>query len=139
MHKALVNMYLYLVTIPDRLYPFKCQIEGQWVRGRRSYEQAVNQALQTYGLHRLGFKLMVYRQAFHFLGSVLFIVAATVVSQELIGSERALYVLLCAAIIALAFQEFYVHPRLYGQRARKGVIDLLAWVTPMALYFFFFI
>lgn len=139
MRKAFLDVYLYIVTIPDRLYPFKCEIEGQWVRGKRSYEQAVNEALETYGLHRLGFKLMFYRQTFHFLGSVLFIVAATLVSQELIGSERALYVLLFAAIIALAFQEFYVHPRLYGQKVKKGVIDLAAWVVPIALYFFFFI
>ncbi|MDB5225326.1 MAG: hypothetical protein JWL87_278 [Candidatus Adlerbacteria bacterium] len=132
------NTYLYLVTLPDRLYPFRCEIEGQWVRGRRSYEQAVERALVQHGLHRLGYKLTLYRETFHFVGSVVLVVAATIVSKTFFGSETALYVLLGTVIVALFFQEFYLHPKLYGQRYKKGVIDLLSWITPMAAYFFLF-
>jgi len=138
MREAMQKMYLYLITIPDRLYPFKSEIEGQWVRGQRSYEQAVNTALEKYGLGRLGYKLMLYRETFHFIGSILFITFSTVIAKNLFGSDIALYVLLAAAIVALAFQEFYVHPKSFGQHTRKGVADWLVWVTPMVIYLLLF-
>lgn len=126
------------MTLPDRLYPFACQVEGSWVRGRRSYEQAVEQALETYGLNRLGYKLTIYRETFHFLGSIICIVLAALLSKLLFGSDTALYAVLVAAVVALFYQEFYLHPKLYGQHYQKGVTDLLAWLTPMAAYFFLF-
>lgn len=138
MKEAIRKSYTFIVTLPDRLYPFKNEIEGKWVRGQRSYEQAVNRALEQYGLGRLGYKLMLYRETFHFLGSILFIVSATFISKQLFGSDIALYVLLAAAVIALAFQEFYVHPKNYGQHTRKGVADWLVWVAPMVVYLVFF-
>ena len=138
MREVIRKSYVFLVTLPDRLYPFKSEIEGQWVRGQRSYEQAVNQALEKYGLGRLGYKLMLYRETFHFLGSILFILWATAISKILFGSDIALYVLLIAAILALAVQEFYIHPKSYGQHARKGVADWLVWVVPMVAYLLFF-
>src|SRR3989344_7765710 len=124
--RSFKNTYGYFLTLPDRMYPFACEVGGEWVRGRRSYEQAAARALENYGLGRLGYKLMLYRELFHFAGSILFIISATLISKILFGSEVALYVLLAAAIMALSFQEFYVHPKHYGQRARKGVID---WLT----------
>jgi hypothetical protein len=131
--------YDYLVTFPDRWYPFAAEVEGQWVRGHRSYEQAVARSLDVYGAGRLGYKLTLYRETFHFIGSVLFIIAATVLSERLLGSDAALYTLLVAAVAALTFQEFYVHPRRYGQRFKKGVADWLSWVMPMALYVLLFL
>lgn len=124
------------MTLPDRLYPFSCEIEGTLVRGRRSYEQAVERALETYGLNRLGYKLTLYREFFHFLGSVIFIIVATLLSKIFFGSDTALYVLLGAAVTALFFQEFYLHPKLYGQHFKKGATDLFVWLAPMASYFF---
>lgn len=132
------NLYHYFVVLPDRLYPFKCKIGGKIVRGQRSYEQAVNRALKLYGLNRLGYKLTLYREVFHLIGSITFILIATVVSKELFGSDTALYVLFGAAVVALFFQEFYVHPKFYGQHYQKSVVDWLAWVLPMASYFFLF-
>jgi hypothetical protein len=128
------NGYRYLITIPDRLYPFKREIEGKWVRGQRSYEAAVNDALEKYGLGKLGYKLTLYRETFHFVGSLLFIVFATLIAKNLFGSDAALYVLLLLAMMALAYQEFYLHPRTYGQLARKGVTDWLVWAVPMIIY-----
>lgn len=133
------NLYLFLVTLPDRLYPFRNDIGGQLVRGQQSYQQAVNRALETYGFNRLGYKLTLYRETFHLLGSIIVIVLATVVSKTLFGSDTALYVLLGTAIAALFFQEFYVHPKLYGQHFKKGVTDILVWVTPMVAYFVLFV
>jgi hypothetical protein len=79
---------------------------------------------------------MFYRELLHFLGSILFIVSATLISEDLFGSEIALYVLLGAAIIALSYQEFYLHPKLYKQHVRKGLIDWFTWVMPMVTYVF---
>ncbi len=124
------------MTIPDRFYPFGSKIDGEWVRGRRSYERAVKQAIRKYGLGRIGYKLVLYREVFHLIGSILFIIFATLVSKEFFGSDAALYVLLGAAIVALAFQEFYVHPKHFGQHARKGIADYLVWVVPMLVYIF---
>jgi hypothetical protein len=132
------KMYEFLVTLPDRFYPFANEINGRRIRGIRSYKKAVAHALKKNGVGRLGYKLMIYRQTFHFIGSVLFIVFATLISQDLFGSEAALYVLLCMAIVALMYQEFYLHPRMYGQRAVKGVVDLFSWVTPIVAYFILF-
>lgn len=135
--QALVkNAYLFFVTLPERLYPFKSRVRGEWVRGRRSYEKAMNEALRKYGIGKIGYKLLLYREVFHFFGSVLFIIAATVISNELFGSEKALYVLMGAAILAFGFQEFYMHPRTYGQRTQKGILDWLSWVVPMIVYAF---
>jgi hypothetical protein len=134
MRQALRNLYEFIETVPDRLYPFMNEVEGQWVRGRKSYMHTLSHAFETYGPHRMGYKLTCYRAAFHFLGSVIFIVFAALVSQNLFGSETALYVLIAAATIALFFQEFYSHPKRYGQLRRKGVIDWLTWVTPMMIY-----
>lgn len=126
--------YYYIVTLPDRLYPFRSEIEGQWVRGRRSYQQALEKAARMYGFNHLGYKLMAYRQVCHMVGSVILITAITLLSKELFGSDRALYVLLATAIIALFLQEFYLHPKLYGQKYEKGLIDLAAWLIPIAIY-----
>ena len=126
--------YEFTETLPDRLYPFASEIEGHWVRGRSSYLHALNKAFETYGPHRLGYKLIVYRATFHFLGAVLFIIFATLISQKLFGSETALYVLLGAAIVALYFQEFHSHPKRYGQSRQKGMVDWLTWVIPMVIY-----
>lgn len=136
MRRILKNTYWFLVALPDIFYPFASKVDGEWVRGRRSYERAAKRAFRKYGLGRIGYKLGLYREVFHLIGSILFIIFATLVSKELFGSDAALYVLLGAAIVALAFQEFYVHPKHFGQHARKGITDYLVWVVPMLVYIF---
>ncbi len=131
--------YEYFITLPDRFYPFANEIEGQWVRGRRSYERAATRAYRKYGAGRLGYKLDLYRELFHFLGSIMFITLATFISHRFFGGDTALYVLFGAAIFALSYQEFYLHPRRYKQRFGKGLTDWLTWVTPMLAYIFLFI
>lgn len=130
--------YLYFLTIPDRLYPFSSEIEGRWVRGSESYSRSVAAAFEKYGSGRLGYKLTLYRETFHFVGSVLFILAAAMLSENFFGSEIALYVLFGAAVLALSFQEFYVHPKHWEQHRGKSIFDWFSWVLPMMLYFTFF-
>ncbi len=132
--RSLERTYFFFITLPDRLYPFRMQVEGQWVRGRRAYNEAVLEQVEN--LHRLGYKLTLYREVFHFFGSVLFITLAALISHVFLGGDSALYVLLAAAVIALAYQEFYVHPKIYDQHPQKGILDWSVWVAPMALYLF---
>jgi len=134
MAQPLKDFYFFIITIPDRLYPFRMEVEGQWVRGRRAYDEAV--AEQVENLHRLGYKLTLYREAFHFLGSLIFIALATFISRTFLGGDGALYTLFGAAVLALAYQEFYVHPKIYNQHPQKGILDCLAWVVPMIAYLF---
>ncbi len=131
------RLYTFIETLPDRLYPFATEIEGRWVRGRQSYLNTLERVYEEYGPNRFGFKLSVYRGACHLLGSIVFLLAATVISHRLFGSEVALYVMVGAAILMLTIQEFYVHPRRYGQLRGKGITDWLTWVLPMALYLSF--
>lgn len=128
------GFYHFITTVPDRLYPFAAVIEGKKVRGMRSYQRQLEVMVEKYGIEKLGYKLMTYRQAWHLIGSLSFIVVATIVSDMLFGSDTALYVLLGFAILAITYQEFYLHPRTHGQKIHKGVLDWAVWTLPILLF-----
>lgn len=131
------GVYRWAVTIPDRLYPFKTQIEGQWVRGIRSYNAALAAYQEKYGLGHYGFKIGAYRQVFHLLGSILFLIIAAFLSQTYLGGVAALYAFLAIAVGLISYQEFYLHRRMYQQLWRKGLLDWTAWCLPFVLYMAF--
>ncbi len=134
--KTRLSLYHALVVLPDHVYPFKTQVEGQWVRGVRSYNATLARYQRMYGAGHYGFKLDAYRQIFHLAGSILFLASAAYLSQRLFGSTVALYAFLFAAVAFISFQEFYLQRRTYKQLWLKGVVDWLAWCTPMGIYFF---
>lgn len=134
--KIFVTVYVYFMKFPDRMYPFACEIKGRRVRGVRSYERAAARAFKKYGVGRLGYRLTFYREIFHFVGSVLFIILATYLSKHFFGSDMALYTLSFGAIVALALQEFYFHPKHYNQHFWKGITDWSVWVLPIFVYVF---
>lgn len=138
MGSTVKKTYLYIVTLPDRLYPFASEIEGERVRGRRSYQHAARRAAEIHGYGRIGYKLGLYRQVCHFVGSVILIFSVTLFSESVFGSDTAMYMLLGTAIAALGYQEFYMHPRDYGQHPYKSMADWLVWVIPMVVYIFYF-
>jgi hypothetical protein len=131
------RFHLYLESIPDRLYPFTSEIEGTLVRGRASYQRTMQKAFLQYGQNQLGFRLIFYRSIFHIIGSIIFIFVATAFSQYWFGSEAAVVTFLVAAMIALFIQEFFVHPKRYGQPLYKSFADWLTWAVPMMLYLSF--
>lgn len=133
---AYASLYLFLVTIPDRLYPFRTKVAGKWVRGKRSYDAALMRVRRRLGPGHFGYKVLAYRQLCHLLGALALIVVSTVVAKEFLGSEAALYVVLALAILFISFQEFYLHPKYYGQLWRKSVADWMVWVAPIALFLF---
>lgn len=136
MHKKRTGLYHALVMLPDRLYPFKNEVAGQWVRGLRSYNAALTRYQHIYGSGRYGYRLGTYRQLFHLIGSILFLILAAYASQTLFGTKDAMYMFLALAVAFISFQEFYLHRRLYEQLWRKGVLDWLVWCLPFGIYFF---
>ncbi|MHB8710039.1 MAG: hypothetical protein ACYC6X_00600 [Minisyncoccota bacterium] len=130
------GIYHALVMLPDRLYPFKTEVRGQWVRGVRSYDATLARYQRMYGIGRYGFKLGTYRQLFHLFGSILFLTGAAYLSETILGGARAMYALLVVAVLLISFQEFYLHRRMYEQLWRKGIVDWLTWCVPFGIYFF---
>ncbi len=134
--RTYLKLYHFCVCIPDYLYPFSEEIEGQKVRWKAAYDHALARMNGKYGYGRPGLKLTAYRSLFHILGSLLFILFATLVSRDLFGSEIALYVLLGIAAFALIYQELFLQPRTLGQSRVHGLVDLFFWVVPFGIYLF---
>lgn len=133
--RVCISLYNFCVTIPDYLYPFSEVIEGKKVRWKSAYDHALSRMNERKGgFGHYGAALIMYRSVFHILGSLLFILFATLVSQQLFGSEIALYVLLGMAAFALVYQEFFLQPRTFGQMKIHSLIDLLSWIVPFALF-----
>lgn len=135
MSKKYSGLYHALVILPDRLFPFKTEVAGHWVRGIRSYNARLARYQRIYGAGRYGFKLNAYRQLFHFIGSLLFLIIAAHLSQSFFGGAEAMLAFLVAAVALISFQEFYLHRRMYRQLWRKGIVDWLSWCIPFWIYF----
>ena len=133
------RIYQYFFDLPDKLYPFKAEIEGRWVRGRESYKQSIEKAVSAYGPGRFGYKLTIYRQAWHLVGTLLVIILATILARNIFGSDVALYVLLGVVVLGVTYQEFDHHPKIYNQRINKSVTDWSVWVLPIMIYLFLFL
>ncbi|MBP7741461.1 MAG: hypothetical protein KA104_02105 [Candidatus Pacebacteria bacterium] len=131
-----LTFYQFLVTIPDRIYPFAEEIEGQRVRFRRAYDQALARIQEKRGYGSYGAWLITYRGVCHVVGAILFIGFSTFLSKQLFGSDVALYVLLVLASFALAAQEFLLQPQTHGQMKLHSVVDLMSWVLPFGIYVF---
>ncbi len=129
-----VHWYQFVVTIPDRIYPFAEEIEGQKVRFRRAYDHALARIQTERGYGSYGAWLITYRSVCHVVGAILFIGVSTFVSQQLFGSDVALYILLILASFALIFQEFYLQPQSHGQMKFHSAVDLMSWVVPFGVY-----
>lgn len=134
--RVCIGFYNFCVSIPDYLYPFAEEVDGQRVRWRAAYRRALERVQSDEGFGHYGVRLITYRGMCHVVGAMLFIGFSTLVSKELFGSDIALYVLLVMATIALAFQEFWLQPRTFGQMRVHGAIDLLSWVAPFAVFMF---
>ena len=139
MKKLLIAIHHWLETIPDKLYPFKQEIEGKWVRGIRAYEKVIEEGIKVHGPGKTSYQIMIYRGTWHLIGSIVFLIGVTLLANDLFGSQVALYTLMGAAIVALCLQEFMLHPKRYGQSTSKGIIDMLTWITPMLIYVAFWV
>jgi hypothetical protein len=135
--KTMGRVYNFFVCIPDYLYPFAEIIEGKKVRWKAAYDQALARMNeQKGGFGHYGARLIAYRSFFHIIGSLLFILFATLVSEDLFGSQTAMYVLFGMAAFALIYQEFFLQPRTFGQMRLHGLIDVLSWIVPFGIYLY---
>ena len=130
------GVYHALVTLPDRLYPFRARVRGQWVRGTAAYDAALRRAFRRYGRGKYGYSLSLYRSFFHVAGALSLIIGVAFISQALLGSEVALYLVVACTVLFITFQEFYLQRRIYRQLWRKGILDWCTWMIPMGLYLF---
>jgi hypothetical protein len=131
--------YHFIVTFPDRMYPFATQIDGMRVRGYRAYDHRLSLIQKRLGKGRYGLRLSAYRELFHIIGAGLLILTATVISHALWGSDVALPVLFILAMLVITYQEFVLQPRTYEQHTSKGLVDWISWAAPLGLYFFYFL
>ncbi len=129
-------IYNALVMIPDRLYPFRTEVQGQWVRGLRAYNARLAHYQRKYGIGHYGYRLVLYRQIFHLVGAWLLLLTAAYVSQSILGSTHALYAFLTFAILFFTYQEFYLQRRTHNQIFKKCVIDWMSWCVPIGGYLF---
>lgn len=134
LHPRNYPLYHALVMIPDRIYPFRVQVEGQWVRGLRAYNATLARYQRKYGAGHYGYKLMTYRQICHLIGAWLFLVIAAFISQSLLESAKALYAFLVTALLFFTWQEFYLHRHMYRQIFKKSVLDWMSWCVPIGGY-----
>ena len=94
MKQLFISAYIWLDSIPERLYPFSHEIEGQWVRGRVAYFKVLEEGFAILGPGKMRPKLIIYRGAWHLFGSIVFIIGTTPLAREVLGSEAALYILM---------------------------------------------
>ncbi len=126
--------YSFVVTIPDRIYPFASYIDGEKVRWRRSYEYTLAQIQERFGVGRYGMRLGAYREICHIAGSAFFILSATFISKTVFGDETALPALFIFAMIVITWQEFVLQPRTNNQHLVKGIADWMSWAVPIGAY-----
>lgn len=131
--------YHFLVTFPDRMYPFATIVSGKRVRWSRSYEQRLALIQKRLGAGHYGFRLCAYRTLFHILGAGIIIAGGTLLSKAVWGSDAALPVLFILAMLVITYQEFVLQPRTYEQRLSKGVLDWISWGAPLWFYLFYFL
>ncbi|MDB4992000.1 MAG: hypothetical protein JWL75_245 [Parcubacteria group bacterium] len=131
--------YSFVVTIPDRIFPFASLVNGKKVRWRRSYEKRLADIQKQFGAGRYGMKLGVYREVCHLLGAAIFILLATVLSKILLGNETAVPALFVFAMIVITYQEFILQPRTNNQHLGKGIADWISWMVPIGMYAFLYV
>ena len=137
--KGRYSFYHFIVTFPDRVYPFSSYIDGTRVRWTRSYDHQLALIQQRLGAGRYGLRLSAYRSIFHVLGAAIVILGGTFLSQELWGSDVALPAVFILAMLIITYQEFILQPRTYQQHLGKGIVDWITWVAPLGFYLFYFL
>lgn len=76
---------------------------------------------------------IVWREVCHLIGSLFLLVVSH--GLMLVSSLNVPLFVFVALFAWLLFQEFYRHPKMYHQKLWKGILDVVVWVTPFALYF----
>ncbi len=129
------KFYDYLITFPERLYPFSEKTkEGKVISGERAYaylkEENIKNFDDAYSLKAP--KLLLWRQVFHLGPSLVIIFIADQMFRHMSFFNGFAFLVLVSLCIAI--QEFYFHPHYYNQKIEKGIIDFTTWMLPIILY-----
>ncbi len=135
MWTKLKKFYDYLITVPERLYPFTETTEsGKVLTGEQAYqyvaEKNKNKFDDAYSLQSP--KLLLWRQVFHFVPSVVLVLIAHGMFRTMSFFNG--FSFLVFVVVLLYIQEFYLHPHYYGQKFQKGMIDFAVWMLPIVVY-----
>jgi hypothetical protein len=130
----LKKFYDYLITFPERLYPFTEKVDNKKITGERAYKLVASRNKNLYGdVYSLQApKLLLWRQVFHFLPSLFFVYGAHLLFVYFSFFNGFLF--LGFYVFCIAAQEFYLHPHYYDQKPLKGVIDFVFWMIPVVIY-----
>lgn len=79
---------------------------------------------------------IAWREVVHLVGSLFLLGTSHLLMVA--TSLNIPFVTLMVLVVWLIYQEAYRHPKIYGQRAWKGVLDVAVWVVPFILYLLFF-
>lgn len=129
------KFYDYLITFPERLYPFtERNLQGEKLTGERAYKFIAekNKLLYMDAYSLQAPKLILWRTLFHVLGSILCILVA----DSLIDNVSFFngFAFLVLVVVCVVIQEFYLQPHYYKQKTTKGMIDFAAWLLPIVIY-----
>lgn len=134
MWEVLKKIHDYLITFPERLYPFSEELEGQKITGEKAYKILALKNKNKYGdAYSLSSpKLLLWREVFHVAGSIVLILISDYLFRNVSFFNGLLF--LGFFIFVIFIQEFYLHPHYYEQKMTKSVIDFLAWILPIIIY-----
>lgn len=129
------KFYDYLITFPERLYPFTERTKiGEKVTGERAYRLVAKKNVELYedAYSLKSPKLLLWRAVFHLGGSVFLVFIADQLFKHMSFFNGFAFLVL--ASVCIAIQEFYLHPHYYNQKPQKGIIDFATWMLPILLY-----
>ncbi len=113
-----------LERIPEFLFPF----------GREAYRTRLLECIEKYGLHdtqKYCTDLIVWHELLHLLGAFLFVVFVHAFRRI---SEKLAVLLTVLFVFFFSYQELIDQPIRIAETPEKAVIDVLVWITPIAVY-----
>jgi len=135
MWSAAKKFYDYLITFPERLYPFsEIGNNKEKITGDKAYKFLAekNKRLYNDAYSLQSPKLLLWRQVFHIVGSTIFVLIADQMFRHLSFFNGFAFLVLVS--VSLAVQEFYLQSKYYDQNLQKSVIDFTTWMLPILLY-----
>jgi hypothetical protein len=76
---------------------------------------------------------VLWRELCHCVISVLIVLSSHLLAKYL--DFNFPLVVGIALVIWMTYQEFYLHPRKYGQKLWNGILDWSSWTAPFIVYF----
>ncbi len=121
-------------VIPIHLFPFPTKVDGKIAFGTTAYNEVLK---NKKGFAGTGYPLSIltWREFLHSIVAIVFVTTVVGV-QTLFQIPHFAMIMIAAAIMGILFQELYVHPKLYGQKWERTIIDIVVWVTPLIIFIF---